>query len=79
MDKDELLRQTSPEFQEQVKLERERAAKERTLDLERAHREQRLADLTGNVVMGLLYFLAAGLALLMVYGVVKFVKWAWYS
>ncbi|MGA2881989.1 MAG: hypothetical protein ABSG13_23805 [Bryobacteraceae bacterium] len=78
MDKDELLRQTSPEFQEQVKLKLERAAKERVLDLERAHQEQRRADLTGNVVMGFLYMLAAGVALLAAYGVVKFIKWAWY-
>ncbi len=79
MDKEEILRHASPEFQAQVRLEREMAAKERTANLERAHREQRAADLTRNVVMGLLYLLGAGVALAMVYSVVKLIKWAWYN
>ena len=79
MDKEEILRHASPEFQEQVRLEREMAAKEHALALERAHKEQRAADLAGNVLMGFLYVCAAVIALLMVYGVVKFIKWAWFN
>jgi len=78
MDKDELLRQCSPEFQEQVKRESEVSAKEHLLQLERARDDQYWTELRAKGKAVLAWLLGVFVVLSMIYWAVKFIKWAWY-
>jgi hypothetical protein len=48
-------------------------------DYEKNIEEQKIADRTGNIAMAILWIFALAVLLGIIYGLIKFVKWAWYS
>jgi hypothetical protein len=46
-------------------------------EYERNVREQQTADRWGNALMAVLWIFAIAFGLTLLYGVVRFVKWAW--
>jgi hypothetical protein len=79
MDQDELLRQCSPEFQEQVKREKEIAEKDRLLQLAQLRRSQERSEMRTNAKAVIGWLFGAGVVLSMIYWAIKFIKWAWYN
>jgi hypothetical protein len=78
-EKAEILRLTSPEFQESIKLEKAEEAKRRAAEFEQAIAEQKRDDRAANTMMAFLWLLALAVVLGLIYALIKFVKWAWYN
>jgi hypothetical protein len=79
VDPDELLRSCSPEFQEQVKRDKESADKESKLRSEQEQRAKYWADIRSGLKALWEWMKGAAMVLGIVYVVVKFIKWAWYN